>query len=1479
MDITAGIVRIDSGNSFGTGFVVSEDGLIATCAHVVGNSKAEKVSVTFQYNHEQRDARVLLDWWRDPTVEDIAILRVDGAVPQGVCSLPLGSSADVSDHAISTFGFATIGDVTGGISCSGKVIGRQTQTNTGQSLIQLRSGEITSGHSGAPVWDELRQRVIGMVVEAATADRNNKLGDTAFATPIETLRKVCTVLQISDINPYLGLNSFTEHDSRLFFGRTQEVDSLVNRLRADPRFLVVQGPSGSGKSSLVQAGLIPRLRNVAIPGSDSWQIFITRPAADPLKDLATQGLANAPTNLAAAVRDWLGQHPQQSRIVVVIDQFEEMLVEWSEEQRQAFLQQLTALLDASLPATIIIVMYDDLATQFSQYTKLVEWQTQCGGAVDISSTLRKEDLLAIVQQPARIVGLRFEDDLVNQIVEDALEKTDSQDADDLGRAAVLPLLEFALTELTKNCLKNGDGILTIEAYRQLGGVTGSLSQWADTHYNSLDDHVKQLVRRIFTDLVNVGDETQELPDSCRRRFLDSLYRNEGEREEVIRLVQSLVNLRLLATSMDIQSKKVKVEIIHEALLHEWPLNGWIKQDRPFLLWHQELEKNVEAWLGDAMSVTQHGGSLLRGGQLSLAEGWMELRAADLSQSEQEFIKASRKLQDQRDSELKDLYEKAEAGRIEAEKQREEIERQRQEEVRLHQEADRQKQEAERLREEAEKQREEAQRLREEAELQSQIALSRQLTAQAELLLDQQGNLLQRAILLAVEGLRRFPSVEANTTLRRGLALLPRLVQRLPSLMEVSAVALSSDGRYLLRADTDKTVEIWDVMSNRQLFRFIHELALKQATFSADGRSLATVDSDNTVRVWETVNCQQLARLSNGSTVNSVTLNRDGRYLVTTGSDGNVWLWEVPTGRQLARLPHDGIVYSAAFSLDGRFLVTASMDSSARVWEVATGRLLTRLVHATGVRVALFSPDGSHVATAGDDYFVRLWTWGATGNLQPMLMFHEYPVNALAFSPDGGYLATASKDRAARIWEMTRGSQVARMTHKGSVSAVVFSADGRYLATTSEDRTVGVWEASTGYQLICLPHQDVNFKDKGYAQIPAFSPDGRYLITAGENGAGGVWEIVLDHLSHQRSVSALAFSRDERMLVTCSEDGTTRVWEVASGYRRLFLSHGSKAWSVAFTPHSRYLAIAYEDGAIELWEVASGRQVLRLAHKRAVNAIAYSPDGRYLASASGDETARVWDVTNGQLLTTLVHSDNVNAVAFSPDGRYVATASNDATGCLWEAFTGRQVACLRHKMIVNTVTFSPDGRSLATASWDHTAGIWEASTGRQRLLLPHQSRVWSVAFNSSGTCVATASKDSTAGIWDLASGKQLQSLPHDDSVSAVTFSPDGNYVATASDDQGARVWEVTSGRQIAYLAHEDSVRAIAFSPDGRYVASASTDGVAYLWLWRSEDLIAEAGLRLTRNLTMDEWRLYLRNEPYRKTCPNVAEEIQPITVTA
>ncbi|VVB63110.1 Trypsin-like peptidase domain protein [uncultured archaeon] len=543
LDLAPGIVRIlrPNGTTSGTGFVVSDSGLIATCSHVIqsqdsqirGESRPERITVVFNATGERRQAIVQPDWWRDAVKEDVAILQLEGTLPPGTQSLPLGSSVGTSSHGFKTYGFPDARSEEGLWGYG--TIGDLLPVEPGRALLQLTgTTEVSPGFSGAPLLDTLKRRVVGMVTAITAPDQYGRLVETAFITTAETLRAICPVLRLSDICPYLGLSFFTELDAEFFFGRQQVVERLLESLKREPRFLAVLGPSGCGKSSLIRAKLIPELRRGAVPGSDRWGIIIARTADQPLEQLLVQGLQAQSTDLLEAVKKWQGANPDKTRLVLILDQFEETLVACPDQLCQSFIHQLSSLLDSPLPVTLIIVMRDEFYSRFvKQASSLLTWLEM--GLVNIPSTIDKDELMVIVREPARVVGLEFETGLAEDCVNDVL-KIAPGEQDRIGQSTALPLLEFALTQLWE---RRSEDVLTHEAYKFVGGVTGCLAQWADQAYSSLDKEQRPLVRCVLMSLVHLGDESQGIPDSKRQRPLTDLCSKMKDRETVRRVVDKL----------------------------------------------------------------------------------------------------------------------------------------------------------------------------------------------------------------------------------------------------------------------------------------------------------------------------------------------------------------------------------------------------------------------------------------------------------------------------------------------------------------------------------------------------------------------------------------------------------------------------------------------------------------------------------------------------------------------------------------------------------------------------------------------------------------------------------------------------------------------------------------------------------------------------------------------------------------------------
>jgi energy-coupling factor transporter ATP-binding protein EcfA2 len=626
MNIRDSIVAVLNGNGkvIGTGFLASET-LILTCAHVVMAADAidgDTVQVRFDGRTEKLNALVVPEYWRDVDKGDVAVLRLEN-VPDGVSPLPLGNAAGSAGHDFYAYGYATVTDVQG-IGARGKIVGI---VDNGR-LVQLSSQEPDHGMSGGPVLDEQRRVVIGMVTKGKgllEKEQNSRNIQTTFATSVEVIREVSPNLWLTEICPYRSLDVFNEEDAPFFFGREKVVQKLIDSLKREPRFLAVMGPSGSGKSSVVRAGLIPALRQGKVPGSQKWEIVIIRPANDPFEQLAGVGFINPQGGLESAVKTWLADRQDKTRLVLFIDQFEEVLVSAPKDIRQKFIAELAQLLDAPLAITVVLSLRDDFYSRFlHDATVLAEWLER--GLVNIPPVLEQDELEAMIVEPAKSVGLTFDEGLVDVIITDACETDRSKG---LARSTILPLLEFTLTRLWE---LRRNGRLTHENYRNIGGLSGSIAQSADFAYYTFDSREQEISRRIFLSLIRFGDEARGIPTTRSKRSLDDIAIDDNSRK----LVNMLANFRLITLERT-PSGQITLEIAHEALLQNWAiLRNWLDQDVIFLNWRENFNSRFMFWEN-----TGHDRSaLLSGTFLKQSSYWLKERSNDLRPNEIGFIRLS-----------------------------------------------------------------------------------------------------------------------------------------------------------------------------------------------------------------------------------------------------------------------------------------------------------------------------------------------------------------------------------------------------------------------------------------------------------------------------------------------------------------------------------------------------------------------------------------------------------------------------------------------------------------------------------------------------------------------------------------------------------------------------------------------------------------------------------------------------------------------
>lgn len=991
-----------------------------------------------------------------------------------------------------------------------------------------------------------------------------------------------------------------------------------------------------------------------------------------------------------------------------------------------FIENIVAAVeDPTASAYVVLTVRTDFLQRMEDYPAL--WSLVSDRQHGVRRFSR-EDLRLAIEKPAEAVGLKLEDGLVDEILED------------LGEApGALPLLSHTMAEL----FKEREGLwLTFRAYRAIGKVRGAIAHHADLVFAELSSAEKEVARHTLIRLTDVGFRSGS--DAGLRLTLDELVTDPDREQEVREVVKRLSDERLLTTGaedetldVDDQEQHLWVEVSHVALIQHWPLlAGWINEKRDALRVFHSLDAAARRW--DREGRTSD--SLYHDYRLTQALREMPSYVEFTEDVHRDFLRASEELAEQ--------------------KQREEERRRRRKRqvqwlsvglasilvvtVVIYFNLQRTK-----------RQRDLADSLRRVADATSQLSFDPELS-----------------MLLAIESGKRSLTSQTESILRQSLAASRVRARYVGHEGQVISVDQSPDGKFLLTCSLDKGAWIWDVNTRMPVIKLgPHPEGVNWAAYSPDGSKVVTASRDGVTRVWDAGSGALLKELSvqpapEQKSVNHAIFSPDGANVLTAGADGIPRIWDYQSGGVIRKLEgHGGHVNTVAYSPDGKLIGSASYDHTAIVWDAETGKQVKTLSgHQDSVLYISFSPDGGRILTTSKDGTARVWEVG-TWNNSLVISRHSMQVNCAEFSPDGRLILTASHDGTARVWDAGSGAEVLDLIgHESAVNTAIFSADGRQVFTASGDYTARAWDLEIAQTAMSLRGH------AGAVYSCAFSPDGRRILTAGDDGTARVWEVPtgrqLNEMKHPGPVRRAVFGPDGTSVATVGADGVGRVWDAGSGGLKVTLPSGDAALnSISISPDGETAVTAAADGAARVWDLRTQSVVRKIdVSKGEATDVSFSPDGSSVATADKDNRVHVWDVKTGKSeFAWNVQTREVNSVAFSPDGRFLLAGCADGTARVWDFRDKRAVAVLRgHGQPVNSATFSPDGTLILTASEDQSVRLWEFGVRQVLFQVRGQGApIRQASFSPNGRFIAAADDRGNVNVYACeicgATGEELLDL--------------------------------------------------------------------------------------------------------------------------
>ena len=1136
----------------------------------------------------------------------------------------------------------------------------------------------------------------------------------------------------ADGNPYVGPRSLVEQDG--LYGRNRDLAALLDVLIAQ-RIVLMYSPSGAGKTSLLQAGLVPKLRDE--------EGFHVRPIVRLSADVDREGPQPGNRYLAAASsclnldppadeadRDprWLAARldatspgdDSHSDELLIFDQFEELLNldATDTEAKQLFVRQVgEALRDHKRWA--IFAMREEYIAALDPYLRFIPTRLKATYRLDF---LQEKGARSAIRAPAAARGVVFEDAAAKVLV-DNLRRVQVRGATGEPTFEMGPYIEPVHLQVVCQRLWNrldprAQGISEIRAsdIAECGSLDDELAEYYDEQIQAVAEATgtpQRAIRDWFDNKLLVGgfrNQVLDLPDT----------------EDGASVVKQLGDAHLVRAER--RRGALWFELAHDRLIEPIRRQNARWRETQLTL----LQRQAEVWRDQ----DRPKGLLLSGDVLTTQERLVEGEHLELSTVDREFLDACR--------ERRKEVDKVRRGRRNLRW------------VTVLQAATTAIAMVALVRLDASQSnlRDQQNKLLAEQERSTNRVLAFHVFSKL-------GERLDRSLLLDTEAVKG-DSPESRSALLADLLRTPQLTTFLHSPNAAASVAFRPGGRLVAAGTDDGAIRLWDVEKPREAVSLSgHSQLVGGLDFSPDGKTLASGSDDTTIVLWDVERREQLAALrADHGKVTSVAFSRDGTTLASGHFDGRVLLWNVPERRVVATLEgHRNVVTSVAFGSDGT-LASGSDDSTVLLWNVAAPAPVARLeAHARAVRTVAFSTDGTKLASGGNDGTVILWDPRSGQPLGKPLVGHRKFVRAVTFSPDGTTLASASEDQTVLLWDLASGGSRPLQGQTDFVTDVAFSGDGKVLASSSIDHSVVLWDLTGG-----VPLSTALAAHEPPVRAVTFSPDGRTMASGSLDTTVVLWDESRARVgtlqAHGDEVTSLAFSPDGRLLASGSLDGTVVLWDIVRRERTATLHvDGGGVTSVAFSPDGARLASGRRDGIVLVWELQGRTPVATLGgHREQVRSVAYAPNGTALVSGSDDGTIGVWDPrTHTRAATLEGQSGQVRSLAYSPGGGALASAHENGTVILWDP--ARPGERLRSPLAGQGGSLTgvawDDDRTLASSSDDGTVVLWDVTwktNGHPSLGQPlraHRGAVVGVAFGGSPgrRILASAGNDGTVLVWD------------------------------------------------------------------------------------------------------------------------------------